>query len=263
MGRILVQRSHDTRFAETLSGLDGMFDVVVASDGELGNVIERNRHQIDGAVLFHLTDASIRAVELLLNERFNAPTTPVAYLGRTSAGMRLPYATTYFDRTAGDSLVSFLSTPRRIGVLVVEDDAGIRDVLKLSLSKHFVVDVAGDGAEALTRIRETVYDIVVLDVMLPVVSGDDVFRELRKTRPDTAVLIITAYDTEAREIDYVLGGADGYVAKPFDSNRAFRRKVIEALRHHHDRAVAALHSREAEEADEAWGAYRQSMQAHV
>lgn len=263
MGKIIVQRSHDTRFVETLSILHGVLDVVIASDSELGDTIESGRRQIDGAVLFHLTDAAIRAVEILLNERFNGPATPVAYLGRVGGGVRLPYGATHFDQAADTSLVPFLSRPRRIEVLIVEDDAGIRDVLTLSLSKHFVVDVAEDGVEALMRIRETAYDIVVLDVMLPVVSGDEVFRELRETRPDTAVLIITAHDTEAREIDYVFGGADGYLAKPFDSNRAFRQKVVDALRQHHERTAKTAFQRQAEEADEAWETYRQRMQAHL
>lgn len=264
MAKVLVQKSHDGRFADVVSSLEeSSFEPVVAADPELGGAIEHHRQEVAGFVLFHSTEHAARAAALLLDERFGAPTMPMVYLGPVGPQTRLPYGVSPVDGTSTSEHLASLSRLRSIRVLVVEDDDGIRDMLRLSLSKCFDVQTAADGAEALERLADTAYDAVVLDVMLPRVSGDEVFRQLQETSPDTAVLVITAHDTEKRELDYVFGGADGYLAKPFDSNRTFRQKVVEALRHHHDRAVAALHSQQAEEADEAWETYRRRMQAHL
>ena len=262
MPTILVQRSHDTRFVPVLSELDAAFDTEVVSDDALGEAIEGGRGQIAGFVLFHLSPPAIRAARLLVDERFNAPTTPMAYLGQVGAETDLPYGVSPVDRPLGGALVALLSRPRRVSVLVVEDDAGIRDVLQLSLSRHFDVAVAEDGAEALERLERADYDIVVLDVMLPRVSGDEVFRHVKATRPDAAVLVITAYDTEERELDYTFGGADGYLAKPFASNLAFRRELVEALGRRHARAELAARARRADAAEDARRAYARRMRAY-
>lgn len=264
MAKVLIQRSHDGRLADVVSALEeAAFEPIVVADPELGGAIEHHRQEITGFVLFHSTEHAARAAALLLDERFGTPTMPMVYLGPVGPETRLPCCVSPVDGSPTSELLEVLSSPRSIRVLVVEDDDGIRDVLRLSLSKCFDVQTAADGAEALERLEETAYDAVVLDVMLPRVSGDEVFRQLQETSPGTAVLVITAHDTEKRELDYVFGGADGYLAKPFDSNRVFRQKVVEALRHHHDRAVAALHSQQVKEADDPWETYRRRMQAHL
>ena len=264
MAKVLVQQSHDVRLTDVLSAIEERaLEPVVIADPMLGEAIERHCREIAGFVLFQPTEHAFRAAALLLDERFGTPTLPMVYLGPIGSSTRLPYGVSPVDGTSPSELIEPLASPRSIRVLVVEDDDGIRDVLRLSLSRSFEVQTAADGAEALEHLSDTAYDAVVLDVMLPRVGGDEVFRQLQATHPDTAVLIITAHDTESRELDYVFGGADGYLAKPFDSNRVFRQKVVDALCHHHERAVAALHPRQAEEENDAWETYRHRMQAHV
>ena len=100
-------------------------------------------------------------------------------------------------------------------VLVVDDDPGIVDVVTYALKREgFDVDAVGDGTAALSAARKHLYDVVVLDVMLPGLSGIDVCRQLREESP-VPILMLTAKDAE---IDRVLGlelGADDYVTKPF------------------------------------------------
>ena len=100
-------------------------------------------------------------------------------------------------------------------VLVVEDEPSFVEALKIGLAKEgFVVHVAVDGAEALERFAEIRPDLVLLDVMLPKISGIEVCRQLRKTS-QVPIIMVTA---KSAEIDTVVGlevGADDYVAKPY------------------------------------------------
>ena len=100
-------------------------------------------------------------------------------------------------------------------ILVVEDEDSFIDVLTIGLAREgFRVQVARDGAEALAVFDAVQPDLVLLDVMLPKVSGLDVCRELR-TRSRVPIIMVTA---KGSEIDTVVGldaGADDYVTKPF------------------------------------------------
>ncbi len=103
----------------------------------------------------------------------------------------------------------------QLTVLVVEDEEAFIDALMIGLPKEgFNVEVARDGAEALARFDAIDPDLVLLDLMLPRVSGLDVCRELR-TRTDVPIIMVTA---KSGEVDTVVGleiGADDYVTKPY------------------------------------------------
>ncbi|KAA0233167.1 MAG: Sensory transduction protein regX3 [Acidimicrobiales bacterium] len=100
-------------------------------------------------------------------------------------------------------------------VLVVEDEQGFIEALRVGLKREgFRVEVATDGAEALDRFAVVDPDLVLLDVMLPNISGLDVCREIR-ARSDVPIIMVTA---KTGEIDTVVGleiGADDYVTKPY------------------------------------------------
>ncbi len=101
-------------------------------------------------------------------------------------------------------------------VLVVEDEPRLAASLKAGLAAEgFAVDVAADGAEALWYAAESSYDVIVLDVMLPVLSGYEVCRRLREQENWTPILMLTARDEELDEIEGLDVGADDYVTKPF------------------------------------------------
>lgn len=100
-------------------------------------------------------------------------------------------------------------------ILVVEDEESFIDALVVGLQREgFRVHVARDGAEALELFDETHPDLVLLDVMLPRISGIDVCRRIR-SRSDVPIIMVTA---KSSEIDTVVGlevGADDYVSKPY------------------------------------------------
>ena len=109
-------------------------------------------------------------------------------------------------------------------VLVVDDDPGILDVVSYALeSEGFDVARAEDGEEALRRAQREKFDLLVLDVMLPGLSGMEVCRRLRADENAVPILMLTARDAE---LDRVLGleiGADDYVPKPFSTAELLSR----------------------------------------
>jgi len=104
-----------------------------------------------------------------------------------------------------------------VRVLVAEDDAALRSVLARGLGEHgYVVDTAGDGAEALAFLRTYDYDVAVVDWRMPEVSGLELVAQVRTRGMSVPILLLTARDAAS---DRVLGldqGADDYVVKPFD-----------------------------------------------
>src|ERR1700709_2010917 len=103
-------------------------------------------------------------------------------------------------------------------VLVVEDEAALATMLRYNLEKRgFRVEEAGDGEEALTRISEAQPDLVLLDWMLPVMSGIEVCRQIRRkpaTR-DLPVIMVTARTEDQDAVRGLNTGADDYITKPF------------------------------------------------
>jgi two-component system response regulator RegX3 len=100
-------------------------------------------------------------------------------------------------------------------VLIVEDEDSFVEALRVGLQREgFVVDIARDGREALDRFSENEPDLILLDVMLPKISGIDVCREIR-SQSQVPIIMVTA---KGEEIDTVVGlevGADDYVPKPY------------------------------------------------
>jgi len=126
-------------------------------------------------------------------------------------------------------------------VLIVEDETGLVELLRYNLERAgFDVGVAGDGEEAMTAIAEHRPDLVLLDWMLPLMSGIEVCRQIRR-QADTAnlpIIMLTARGEEGDRIRGLDAGADDYVAKPFSPTelisriRAVLRRIRPALTDH-------------------------------
>jgi two-component system phosphate regulon response regulator PhoB len=123
-------------------------------------------------------------------------------------------------------------------ILIVEDEPAQIEVLEYNLkASGFRTDVAMDGEEALRRIREEIPDLVILDWMLPGLSGVEVCRRLRSQRATRSVpvIMVTARGEEADRLRGLESGADDFVVKPYSPNEVVAR-VRAVLR----RAGAAL-----------------------
>ena len=121
-----------------------------------------------------------------------------------------------------------LHNPR---ILIIDDEPRIRDACILVLSdKGFDVAAAPDGEHGLQMIKEKHYDIVLVDLMMPTISGFDVLSEVRSHHPDTVVIVITGYATLEHSIEAMKKGAFDFIPKPFTPDQ-LRAVVDKSLRY--------------------------------
>ena len=116
----------------------------------------------------------------------------------------------------GDRVVMRRTDGEPITVLVVDDEPVLAELVSMALRyEGWDIVTAGDGATALAVARQQPPDVVVLDVMLPDMSGLDVLRELRQQIPGLPLLLLTAKDSVEDRIAGLTAGGDDYVTKPF------------------------------------------------
>ncbi|MCU0543489.1 MAG: response regulator transcription factor [Oscillatoriaceae cyanobacterium Prado104] len=109
-------------------------------------------------------------------------------------------------------------------ILLVEDDVRLAETLAEALTDHrYVVDIATDGASGWYQAKALDYDLMVLDVMLPELSGIDLCHRLRSHGYKLPILMLTACDTLNDEVTGLDVGADDYVVKPVDLQKLFAR----------------------------------------
>lgn len=109
-------------------------------------------------------------------------------------------------------------------ILIVDDEKSIVTLLKFNIEKSgFLTDVAYDGLEAIKKVENEYFDLIILDVMLLEINGMDVCQYLRRKQIETPILMLTA---KSEEFDKVLGlelGADDYLSKPFSPKEVVAR----------------------------------------
>ncbi len=131
-------------------------------------------------------------------------------------------------------LASTMESARKgaAAVLVIEDDTDTREVLKDLLADNgYWVVTASDGAAALEIVSRENFDIIILDMKLPVMNGLDAYKRIREIRPHAAVIIVTAYPLEMEGLakQAVAEGAHSYFRKPFLPNSLLgeMKKIME------------------------------------
>jgi DNA-binding response OmpR family regulator len=102
-------------------------------------------------------------------------------------------------------------------LLIVEDDRKLAELAARGLrAEGFLVDLASDGLEGQWCLDALEFDLVILDLMLPKVSGTQLLQSVRKSNPALPVLVITARDATEDKVRHFEAGADDYLTKPFD-----------------------------------------------
>jgi two-component system, OmpR family, KDP operon response regulator KdpE len=103
-----------------------------------------------------------------------------------------------------------------VSVLVVDDEPALRKVIQGSLAAGgFAVEEAGTGRDAVAVIRQRRFDIVLLDVNMPGISGVDACRQIRALVPRAGIIMVTVCDSEEDKVRALEAGADDYITKPF------------------------------------------------
>ncbi len=118
-------------------------------------------------------------------------------------------------------------------ILIIEDDLRIRRILQLELEHEgYLVSLAKDGKEGLEKAKLIRYDLILLDLMLPEISGEEVCKELRKNS-DVPIIVLTAKENIRSKVELLDMGADDYITKPFNIEELFARMRV-ALRNKKD-----------------------------
>jgi DNA-binding response OmpR family regulator len=112
-----------------------------------------------------------------------------------------------------------------VRVLLVEDEVRLAENIASGLREGpgYAVDIAHDGEDAMHLSATTDYDLIVLDLMIPKLSGEEVVRRLRAARRTTPVLVLTAVIETGKTIELLNAGADDYMTKPFDLGELIAR----------------------------------------
>ena len=106
--------------------------------------------------------------------------------------------------------------PTKEAILVVDDEFGPRESLRMILKPLYEVYTASDGQEALRLIGDKDIDVVTLDLNMPGLSGIEVLKEIKKLRPNTEVIIVTGYGSLENASEAIRFGAGDFISKPFD-----------------------------------------------
>jgi DNA-binding response OmpR family regulator len=115
-----------------------------------------------------------------------------------------------------------------MNLLLVEDETRVADFIRRGLAAEgWSVDHAPSGEDALEMVATNTYDVILLDLMLPGIQGQDVCRKLRARKSKVPILMLTALDSQEEMVAGLRLGADDYLAKPFDFDELIAR--IEAL----------------------------------
>ncbi len=125
--------------------------------------------------------------------------------------------------------------------LVIEDERRLAENISRGLQQGggFAVDLAFNGEDGLYKAEELIYDVIVLDLMLPLMSGEEILRRLRSNGSTCPVLVLTAKEGKDHLIAILNAGADDYLAKPFDMGELVAR-IKTIIRRSQGHAAARL-----------------------
>lgn len=109
-------------------------------------------------------------------------------------------------------------------ILIVEDEVRLAEVLRRQLEENgFRTDIAHDGYAGKQKIENKTYDLIILDINLPLINGYDLCHDIRKTNKKIPIIMLTAYGTPDNKITGFDAGADDYIVKPFDFRELLAR----------------------------------------
>jgi two-component system alkaline phosphatase synthesis response regulator PhoP len=123
-----------------------------------------------------------------------------------------------------------MNESKKGSILLVEDEENLQEALKLNLElEGYDVSCVGDGADALRKVEEEYFDLIILDIMLPEVDGISVAESIRLQHNDVPVLMLSAKTSSADRVLGLKKGADDYLTKPFNLEELLLRvqKLIE------------------------------------
>lgn len=116
-------------------------------------------------------------------------------------------------------------------IAIIDDENDILDVLEKFLSRfdELNIDTYDNPVEALSKVQNTNYDLILLDIMMPQMDGIEFLKKIKETNPGVIVIMMTAYTTLERTIEAHKYGAKNYLTKPFKSLKEVKEKIDKEL----------------------------------
>ena len=112
----------------------------------------------------------------------------------------------------------------KIKILLADDEKDLSKAVGTILAySNYDVDIVSNGKEALERINNTIYDLIILDIMMPVMDGIQALKEIRKNNIKTPVILLTAKSQVDDKVEGLDSGANDYLTKPFDKKELLAR----------------------------------------
>jgi DNA-binding response OmpR family regulator len=109
-------------------------------------------------------------------------------------------------------------------ILVAEDDTDIATIIKtVLLRESFLVDIARNGKEAYSLLNEEEYDLLLLDLMMPLISGEELLTQLQRENINIPTIVLTAKDSTNKRVELLNNGADDFLPKPFEFDELIAR----------------------------------------
>lgn len=127
---------------------------------------------------------------------------------------------------------------REAHILIVEDEQKLSRVLQIELEyENYKTEIADNGRDALRLMQEQDWDLILLDIMIPELSGLEVLRRFRKTAADTPIILLTARDEIHDKVSGLDLGANDYMTKPFQIEELLARIRVHLRTHSHAKTV--------------------------
>jgi len=133
--------------------------------------------------------------------------------------------------------------PSKEAILIVDDEFGPRESLRMILKALYEVYTASDGQEALRVISERDIDVVTLDLNMPGLSGIEVLKEIKKLRPEMEVIVITGYGSLGNASEAIRLGAGNFISKPFNVSEIISAVVRAIERRRYNLRIRSLSER--------------------
>jgi DNA-binding response OmpR family regulator len=113
-------------------------------------------------------------------------------------------------------------------ILIIEDEYNLADVIKTKLeTEKYLVDTCQDGEDGLFSALTDIYDLIILDVMLPNVSGFEILKQIRENNINSKVIMLTAKSMIEDKLNGFKNGADDYITKPFHMDELVARVNVQ------------------------------------
>ncbi|MBR2233797.1 MAG: substrate-binding domain-containing protein [Prevotella sp.] len=194
--------------------------------GPVGQLLQRNAVKGDDLQLLEIAERNISQMENVLSDvlNFGKDTTQPAVDDSTAQGILQQQAAAIVEKEHLGMLKQE-DTEELSNILIVDDNADMRHYLRTLLASRFYVLEAPDGQSGLQLARESVPDIVISDVMMPVMDGLQFCQSLKQDfiTSHIPVILLTARSTEAQQMEGYEHGADAYMTKPFSANLLISR----------------------------------------